>query len=64
MEYLELDLDDWRVLLDADAVPRGLSAAGVRARNRDLLAVADLSNELLARWNRPLITRTTLSVRS
>ncbi|GIE89550.1 SMI1/KNR4 family protein [Actinoplanes regularis] len=64
LEYLELDLDDWRVLLDADAVPKGLSAAGVRARNQDLLAVADLSNELLARWNRPLITRTTLSVRS
>ncbi|MBE1492023.1 SMI1/KNR4 family protein [Plantactinospora soyae] len=64
LEYLELDLDDWRVLLDADAVPRGLSAAGVRARIQDLLAVADLSNELLARWNRPLITRTTLSVRS
>lgn len=64
LEYLELDVDDWRVLLDADAVPAGLSAAGVRARSRDLLAVADLSNELLARWDRPLITRTTLRVRS
>jgi cell wall assembly regulator SMI1 len=63
LEYLEMDLDDWRVLLDADAVPNGLSAAGVRAADRDLLAVAKLSNELLARWNRPLITRTTLSVR-
>jgi cell wall assembly regulator SMI1 len=64
LEYLEIDLDDWRVLLDADAVPQNLFAAGVRTRNQGLLAVADLSNELLARWNRPLITRTTLSVRS
>jgi hypothetical protein len=57
-------VDDWRTLLDADAVPKDLLAAGVRAKNQDLLAVADLSNELLARWNRPLISRTTLSVRS
>jgi cell wall assembly regulator SMI1 len=64
LEYLELDVDDWRILLDADAVPKDLLAAGVRAKNQDLLAVADLSNELLARWNRPLISRTTLSVRS
>lgn len=61
LEFLELCPQDWRVLLDADAVPRSLLAAGIKVRNDvDPLPVVDLSNEILARWDRPLITRTTL----
>ncbi|MFF4354090.1 SMI1/KNR4 family protein [Streptomyces sp. NPDC001530] len=61
LEFLELCPQDWRVLLDADAVPRSLLAAGIEVRNDvDPLPVVDLANEILARWDRPLITRTTL----
>ncbi|WLW54224.1 SMI1/KNR4 family protein [Streptomyces sp. YU58] len=61
LEYLELGPEDWRVLLDADAVPRGLSAVGIEIHGeRHPLPVVDLANELLALWNRPPITRTTL----
>ncbi len=59
LEYLELGPQEWRVLLDAKAVPRGLSAAAIEARHdEDPLAVADLANELLALWDRPPIIRT------
>ncbi|MGW1803027.1 hypothetical protein ACWCQN_46235 [Streptomyces sp. NPDC001984] len=61
LEFLALCPQDWRVLLDADAVPRSLLAASIEVRNDvDPLPVVDLANEILARWDRPLITRTTL----
>lgn len=54
LEYLELGPQEWRVLLDAKAVPRSLSAAAIKVRHdEDPLAVADLANELLALWDRP-----------
>ncbi|MFB7574610.1 hypothetical protein ACIQFZ_24760 [Streptomyces sp. NPDC093064] len=44
-----------------EPVPRSLLAAGIEARHdADPLPVVDLANEILARWDRPLITRTTL----
>ncbi|NUQ98197.1 MAG: SMI1/KNR4 family protein [Streptomyces sp.] len=61
LEFLELTPEDWRVLLDAGAVPRGLSAAAIRAYgNRDPRPVMALANEILALWDRPLITETVL----
>ncbi|MEU6351529.1 SMI1/KNR4 family protein [Streptomyces sp. NPDC047072] len=61
LEYLELCPEDWRVLLDADAVPRSLLAAGIEVHGeRHPLPVVDLANELLARWDRPPMTRTVL----
>ncbi|MEU3603167.1 SMI1/KNR4 family protein [Streptomyces sp. NPDC006798] len=60
LEYLEIGPDDWRVLLDAGAVPRTLSAAAVDvpAYPADLRAVVSLVNEILALWDRPPITET------
>ncbi|MFJ7047808.1 SMI1/KNR4 family protein [Streptomyces sp. NPDC101112] len=59
LEYLQLCPEDWRVLLDAEAVPRTLLAASVEPRHdADLLPVVDLANEILALWNRPPIIRT------
>ncbi|WP_411083834.1 SMI1/KNR4 family protein [Streptomyces sp. cmx-18-6] len=61
LEFLELAPRDWRVLLDADAVPRNLSAAAITAYgDQDLLPVVDLANEILALHGRPGITRTVL----
>ncbi|MFC8429692.1 SMI1/KNR4 family protein [Streptomyces sp. NPDC057253] len=61
LEYLELAPEDWRTLLDADAVPRSLLAAGIEVHGeRHPLPVVDLANELLARWDRPPMTRTVL----
>ncbi|MEV5339661.1 SMI1/KNR4 family protein [Streptomyces sp. NPDC052676] len=61
LEYLELGPREWRVLLDARAVPRGLSAAGIEVHgDADPLAVVELANEILALWDRPLISRTVL----
>ncbi|WP_380283786.1 SMI1/KNR4 family protein [Kitasatospora purpeofusca] len=60
LEYLALGPDEWRVLLDAGAVPRGLSAACVTVRGDEHpSAVVEVANALLALWDRPLITRTT-----
>lgn len=56
LEFLELGPDDWRVLLDAGAVPTGLSAAAVIAHGHDLAAMVALNNELLALFGRPRIT--------
>ncbi|KJS56376.1 bifunctional protein [Streptomyces rubellomurinus subsp. indigoferus] len=58
LEFLELTPQDWRVLLDAGAVPRSLSAAAItvygdRADPRETVA---LTNEILALWDRPRIT--------
>ena len=61
LEFLALSPDDWRTLLDADAVPRTLLAAAVDAHDgRNPLQDVTVANELLARWNRPLITETIL----
>ncbi|MFD4259279.1 SMI1/KNR4 family protein [Streptomyces sp. NPDC058534] len=64
LEYLELGPEEWRALLDADAVPRGLSAAAIEVQGeRHPLPIVALANELLALWGRPLITRTVLEGR-
>ncbi|MEU1478174.1 SMI1/KNR4 family protein [Streptomyces sp. NPDC005760] len=61
LEYLRLGPEDWRVLLDAGAVPRSLLAAGIEVQgDRHPLPVADLADELLALRDRPRITRTTV----
>ncbi|WP_329281630.1 SMI1/KNR4 family protein [Streptomyces sp. NBC_01451] len=59
LEFLELTPEDWRVLLDAGAVPRGLSAAAIKAYgDRDTRAIVALANEILALWDRPPIPET------
>ncbi|WP_141205546.1 SMI1/KNR4 family protein [Streptomyces griseorubiginosus] len=61
LEYLELAPEQWRTLLDADAVPRSLLAAGIEVLGEHHpLPVVDLANELLALWDRPPMTRTVL----
>ncbi|MEJ1201853.1 MULTISPECIES: SMI1/KNR4 family protein [unclassified Streptomyces] len=63
LEYLEIGPEEWRVLLDADAVPRGLSAAAVKVHgddDRDVAPVRAVVNELLALWGRPQIIQTVL----
>ncbi|MDX2821631.1 SMI1/KNR4 family protein [Streptomyces ipomoeae] len=61
LEFLEIAPDDWRVLLDAGAVPRTLLAASIEVRNdHPVLPIVDLANEILALWDRPPILRTTL----
>jgi cell wall assembly regulator SMI1 len=61
LEYLSLGPEEWRVLLDAGAVPRSLSAAAIEVQGeRHPLPILDLANELLTLWDRPLITRTVL----
>ncbi|MFE6105037.1 SMI1/KNR4 family protein [Streptomyces laurentii] len=62
LEYLRLGPDDWRVLLDAGAVPRTLSAASVDSRaGRDPRPMLDLADELLALFGRPGIPRTVVT---
>ncbi|GAB2819072.1 SMI1/KNR4 family protein [Streptomyces chlorus] len=61
LEYLSLGPEEWRVLLDAGAVPRSLSAAAIEVwGGQHPLPFLALANELLALWDRPLITRTVL----
>ncbi|GGX06328.1 SMI1/KNR4 family protein [Streptomyces malachitofuscus] len=62
LEYLELPPAEWRVLLDAGAVPKGLQAAGIDAhRQRDNpLHIIALANEILALYGRPPITEITV----
>ncbi|WP_405551770.1 SMI1/KNR4 family protein [Streptomyces sp. NBC_01171] len=62
LEYLQLPPAEWRVLLDAGAVPTGLLAAGIQAhqqRDNPLHTIA-LANEILALYGRPLITGITV----
>ncbi|MFI7148353.1 hypothetical protein ACIBO2_25865 [Nonomuraea sp. NPDC050022] len=59
LEFLELGPDEWRVLLDAGAVPRSLSAAAIEVHgDRHPLPITAIANELLALWDRPPITQT------
>jgi cell wall assembly regulator SMI1 len=70
LEYLETGAREWRVLLDAGAVPRTLKAAAVAERDRcrcrcrdrdwgrDHLSVLDLADEILALRDRPPFVRT------
>jgi cell wall assembly regulator SMI1 len=58
LEFLELPPEDWRILLDAGAVPRGLSAAAVERIGRHPLQITALANEILALWQRPGIPLT------
>ncbi|WP_328923715.1 SMI1/KNR4 family protein [Streptomyces sp. NBC_00190] len=61
LEFLELGHREWRVLLDAGAVPRCLSAAAVMVHgDQDALSIVAIANELLALWDRPHIIRTVL----
>ncbi|MFG2962621.1 SMI1/KNR4 family protein [Streptomyces sp. NPDC048288] len=61
LEFLELGPADWRVLLDASAVPRGLAAAAVAVHDsRPPLPVVALANEILGLWNRPPLPVTVL----
>jgi cell wall assembly regulator SMI1 len=61
LEYLDLGPEEWRILLDAGGVPRGLSAAGIEAHtHQHPLPIVDLANEILALWDRPPITRISL----
>lgn len=61
LEFLELGPWEWRVLLDAGAVPRSLSAAAIEVHgDRHPLPIVELANEILALWDRPPITRTVL----
>ncbi|WP_031517244.1 SMI1/KNR4 family protein [Streptomyces sp. NRRL F-5123] len=56
LEFLELGPEEWRVLLDAGAVPCGLAAAAIVAYGCELGETVALSNELLALSGRPQIT--------
>lgn len=48
-------------LLATNAVPKGLTAAGIEPEpDQDPADVATLANELLALWGRQLITHTTI----
>lgn len=61
LEFLELGPQEWRVLLDAGAVPRTLSAAAIGGRRgQDPVDIVAIANELLALWGRPQIVRTVL----
>lgn len=64
LEFLELGPAEWRVLLDAGAVPRSLSAASVEVHgDQHPLPIVDIANELLALWSRAPITWTVLEGR-
>jgi hypothetical protein len=57
LEYLAIGIREWRIRLAAGAVPTGLLAAGIEVEpDQDPADVAAVANELLALWNRPLIT--------
>ncbi len=60
LEFLELGAQEWRILLDAGAVPRTLKAAAIKVRDQDHLPVVALANEILALWDRPSIIQTHL----
>ncbi|MFG2589540.1 SMI1/KNR4 family protein [Streptomyces sp. NPDC048438] len=60
-EFLELGTQEWRVLLDAGAVPRTLSAAAIAGHgDQDRQLHVAIANELLSLRGRPRISRTVL----
>jgi hypothetical protein len=61
LEFLRLGVDEWRVLLDAGAVPPTLAAAAVETHGApDPLAVAALTDALLTLRGRPPVRRTVI----
>ncbi|MGW0549487.1 SMI1/KNR4 family protein [Streptomyces altiplanensis] len=61
LEFLELGPAEWRLLLDAGAVPRSLSAAAITVHgNQDPLPIVAIANEILALRDRPQIIQTVL----
>lgn len=59
LEFLSLGPQDWRVLLDAGAVPRTLAAADIHVHgNQDVLPIVALADEILSIWGRPTIPQT------
>ncbi|MEV0321554.1 SMI1/KNR4 family protein [Streptomyces sp. NPDC050658] len=61
LEFLQLGPREWRVLLDAEAVPRSLLAAAITLRGEeDPAPSVAVAGELLALWGRPQIIRTRL----
>ncbi|WP_217696876.1 SMI1/KNR4 family protein [Micromonospora avicenniae] len=61
LEFLELGPEEWRVLLDAGAVPSSLSAAAIEVHgNRPVLPIVAIANEILSLWDRPPIAQTIL----
>ena len=60
LEFLELSPEDWRILLDAGAVPRSLKAAAIEVHGdgHHPRAITALANEILALWDRPPIRET------
>jgi len=61
LEFLELGPQEWRVLLDAGAVPRSLLAAAITVHgDQEPLPIVALANEILALWDRPQIIQTVL----
>ncbi|MBE1530749.1 SMI1/KNR4 family protein [Actinomadura algeriensis] len=61
LEFLALGPDEWRVLLDAGAVPRGLLAADIVVHgDPSPLPIVALANEILALWDRPRIGTTVI----
>ncbi|MFC5744359.1 SMI1/KNR4 family protein [Actinomadura rugatobispora] len=63
LEFLELAPDQWRVLLDADAVPRSLLAARIEVNTRskpDLFPLTALAAEIFALWDRSPYSQTTI----
>ncbi|MFD8020783.1 hypothetical protein ACFV6G_10195 [Streptomyces lavendulae] len=61
LEFLELGPQEWRLLLDADAVPRSLSAAAITPQDPgESPSVVAIANELLTLWDRPRINQAVL----
>ncbi|RZE08807.1 SMI1/KNR4 family protein, partial [Streptomyces albidoflavus] len=61
LEFLRLGVEEWRALLDADAVPPTLAAAAVETHGApDPLAVAALTDALLTLRGRPPVRRTVI----
>ncbi|MGW6057760.1 SMI1/KNR4 family protein [Streptomyces sp. NPDC055189] len=61
LEFLELGPGEWRILLDAGAVPRSLLAAAVVVHgDRDPRPSVAIGNELLALWDRPQVIQAAL----
>ncbi|MGW7072076.1 hypothetical protein ACWGII_27240 [Streptomyces sp. NPDC054855] len=61
LEFLRLGPAEWRVLLDAGAVPRSLPAAAIEVHgDPDPLPTVAVVNKILALWDRPQIIQTRL----